>query len=126
MHPWQCTPYLSNAKLSDTSRHCLTILSLAGDVSHPFVIVSGSTKSKAWAKMWPEAHITATERGSITAELFTEAVVLWEDYVLLKKEDPVLENHLRRLSIDPFMYMLPWLRLLFSRIFVIDEVIALF
>ena len=45
------------------------------------MVVQGTTFSEAWAKIWPEAAVRATARGSMTAELFVEFTLRWERYV---------------------------------------------
>lgn len=45
--------------------------------------------------------------------------------VLLKKRDPFLSDHLRKLKIEPQIYGLRWIRLLFGREFKIDDVLVI-
>jgi len=45
--------------------------------------------------------------------------------VLLKSYDPVLHNHLTRLGIEPQLYGLRWIRLLFGREFHVADVLKL-
>ncbi|CAJ1436557.1 unnamed protein product [Effrenium voratum] len=58
----------------------LPFVSVGGDVGPANIIMSGTSRMKAWDAVWPSANIAATEHGSCTAKLFTEFVVLWEKH----------------------------------------------
>lgn len=55
----------------------LPFVSLDGHVGPPNVILQGSSFMKSWQTVWPEANIASNEKGSCTADLFSQFVLLW-------------------------------------------------
>ena len=64
----------ATAQHSKTLRHIsvLTFASAAGEVAPPAVVVSGTMWHPDWQKIWPEAVVTASPRGSFTGEIFVK------------------------------------------------------
>ena len=55
----------------------LPFISAGGNTGPANIVMQGSSLMKSWAKVWPEAHVAATEKASCTATLFCEFVLLW-------------------------------------------------
>lgn len=50
----------------------LPFVSMGGQVSKPYVTMSGQASMHAWRKVWPEALFGVSERGAVTTELFAQ------------------------------------------------------
>ena len=56
-------------------------VNLAGGCASPVVCVKGASTMKAWAEVWKEAVVIATENGSMTTSWFSQILGLFGRYV---------------------------------------------
>ncbi|KAK9460489.1 rab-GTPase-TBC domain-containing protein [Lipomyces oligophaga] len=64
-----------------------------------------------------------TENGRVTPPIVIKSRKIQQSY--LRKIDPELEHHLRELEIEPQMWGMRWIRLLFGREFAFDQMMSL-
>ena len=69
----------------------LPFADLGGAVAPPYVIVSGKKVMRSWSVVWPEATIRATPKGSVTSELFVQAMIRWAEWTRAEHKLPMYQ-----------------------------------
>ncbi|GAM29361.1 hypothetical protein SAMD00019534_125370 [Acytostelium subglobosum LB1] len=106
-----------------------------GNALAPFTSSSSSSTSQspqslqAQTKQAPKLTFSLdqeTQSEEAKATVVNEAVIKCKKInKILKKHDPALHYHLEALGIEPQIYLLRWIRLLFGREFHLDDVITM-
>ena len=69
-------------------------LAAGGLYSPAYVVMTGTSHMRAWKETWPEAHVSATPSGGMTAALWTQYVLLFHDWLRtthdMKATEPVV------------------------------------
>ena len=55
----------------------LPFICLDGSVAPPMVVLSGTAIMQAWRKVWADAFVTSSPKGSVTTESFAEFFLIW-------------------------------------------------
>eukprot|EP00438_Fugacium_kawagutii_P030623 Skav219539 [mRNA] locus=scaffold556:10452:14270:- [translate_table: standard] len=70
----------------------LPFVSMAGDISKPYITMSGSCVMNAWAKTWPGALFAVSEKGAVTTEIFSQFFAHFCKYIRSDLAIPLTET----------------------------------